>query len=122
LFYNSPSFSLSLSLPPELVDKRRNLSESQPLRAAGYSISKIYALGMQQLEKEEQVLIFFNIYTYDSHCFLATEATHLKTKQQESEWNHSPFGSDQNDPRALISACVQWVQLTGLYHWQMGPY
>lgn len=126
-FYNSPSFSLSLSFPPEFVDwKEKSEHERQLLRAAGYSTSKIYALGEKNwnaaIGKRRASFNFFDVYNYDSHHFIATEATHLKTKQQESEWSHSPFGSDQNGPQALISACVQWVQLTGLYHWQMGLY
>lgn len=90
---------VSLSLFPTWACGQKEKSEHeehQLLRAAGYSISKIYVLGMQQLEKE-WVLIFVNVYTYYSHYFLATEATHLKTKQQESEWGHSPFGSDQKN-------------------------
>lgn len=117
-----PLVSLSLSFPPELVDKRRNLSMKVSFSGQLDVVSVKYMSLECSNWKKRVSFNFVYVYTYYSHYFLATKATHLKTKQQESEWSHSTFGSDQNGPKALISACVQWVQLTGLYHWQMGLY
>lgn len=105
LVYNS---LVSLSLfPTWACGQRRNLSMKVSFSGqAGCSISKIYVLGMQLNWKKEWVLILFMFIPIIVIYFLATKATHLKTKQQESEWSHSTFGSDQNGPRALISACV----------------